>query len=213
MLQAQEEERKRIARELHDETAQSLSMLLTHLDLLESHIPTDNTHLQSGFERIAALARRTLDGARALSHDLRPTILDDAGLIAALQWLAAEYQETYGLPVRVDGRPVLPELSSEVEVALFRIAQEALINSCKHAIANQACLGLSVRRGAIRLVVEDDGRGFDPGSVPAPTREGRLGLYGMHERAALLGGRLSIAAAPGGGTRVEVVLPLKATPR
>ena len=209
VLQAQEEERKRIARELHDETAQSLSMLLTNLDLLEPHIPEDNESLRSGFARVGALAKRTLDETRALSHDLRPTILDDAGLVAALQWIAVEHERAYGSFVRVHAQSRGAErLPPEVEVALFRIAQEALTNSGKYAHARRINLTLSFPGTVARLVVKDNGHGFDPDRVSGPTRKGRLGLYGMRERAALLGGTLSIQSAPDRGTEVCVELPL-----
>jgi signal transduction histidine kinase len=213
VLQAQEEERKRIARELHDETAQALSTLLVTLDVLEPHIPADATPLQDGFARVRSLARRTLDETRALSHDLRPTILDDVGLISALQWFAAEYERTYGRRVEVHARPETEERPvPEVELALFRIAQEALTNCGKYAEANRVSVSLTFDCGAATLVVEDDGRGFDPGQIPGPSREGRLGLYGMHERIALLGGELSIATAPGQGTRITATIPLTGRP-
>jgi PAS domain S-box-containing protein len=208
VLQAQEEERKRIARELHDETAQSLSMLLTNLDLLEPHIPLDNEPLRSGFTRVGALAKRTLDETRALSHDLRPTILDDAGLVAALQWIAVEHERAYGNFVRIDAETRHAErLPSEVEVALFRIAQEALTNSGKYARAKRVNVTLTFPGSTARLVVKDNGEGFDPDRISGPTRKGRLGLYGMRERAALLGGTVSVHSAPGKGTEVRVELP------
>jgi signal transduction histidine kinase len=160
-------------------------------------------------ERVRTLARRVLDETRALSHDLRPTILDDVGLLAALEWLAAEYERTYGGAASFRAAPNLGEaLSAEQEVALFRIAQEALTNSGKHAAARTVDVALSFPDSSVRLVVEDDGRGFDVDHVPGPTREGRLGLYGMRERATLLGGRLQIATIPGRGTRVVAELPL-----
>lgn len=209
VLQAQEEERKRIARELHDETAQSLSMLLTNLDLLEPHIPQDNEPLRSGFTRVGMLAKRTLDETRALSHDLRPTILDDAGLVAALQWIAVEHERAYGSFVRVHAETRRAErLPSEVEVALFRIAQEALTNSGKYAHAKRINVTLTFPGIAALLVVKDNGEGFDPNRISGPTRKGRLGLYGMRERAALLGGTISVQSAPGKGTEVRVELPL-----
>ena len=212
VLQAQEEERKRIARELHDETAQSLSMLLTHLDLVEPHIPDNADELRQGFGRIEALARRTLDETRTLSHDLRPSILDDAGLVAALQWVGADYEQTYRIAVHVEGpKDGSDAVGPEVKMALFRIAQEALQNSVKHSGATSATIVLEFAGGLVRLVVADDGKGFDLRRVPAPTREGRLGLYGMHERAELLGGMLTIKTAPGQGTRVEVEIPLGAS--
>jgi PAS domain S-box-containing protein len=209
VLQAQEEERKRIARELHDETAQSLSMLLTNLDLLEPHIPEDNVSLRSGFTRVGSLAKRTLDETRALSHDLRPTILDDAGLVAALQWIAVEHERAYGSFVRIHAETRRAErLPSEVEVALFRIAQEALTNSGKYAHAKRVNVTLTFPGDTAKLVVKDNGDGFDPSHISGPTRKGRLGLYGMRERAALLGGTVAVHSAPGNGTEVCVELPL-----
>jgi signal transduction histidine kinase len=209
VLQAQEEERKRIARELHDETAQSLSTLLITLDLLESVVPQDNDGLRAGFERIRGLAKRTLDETRALSHALRPTILDDFGLVAALRWFADEFRQTFGTPVevRIDTAPDA-RLAPELELGLFRIAQEALTNSGKYAQADSTRLQLSFPDGTAQLVVKDNGRGFDPDRLAGPTRQGGLGLYGMRERAALLGATLEIDSAPGQGTRVRVRAPL-----
>jgi two-component system sensor histidine kinase UhpB len=209
VLQAQEEERKRIARELHDETAQALSTLLVTLDVLEPHIPPDAAVLQDGFGRVRSLARRTLDETRALSHDLRPTILDDVGLISALQWFAAEYERTYGSRVVVQAEPETERrLPPEVELVLFRIAQEALTNCGKHAQATRVDVSLRFAGGTAQLVIEDNGKGFDPQQVPGPTRQGRLGLYGMHERIGLLGGTLTVDAFPGRGTRISAEIPL-----
>src|SRR5579884_682091 len=209
VLQAQEEERKRIARELHDETAQTLSVLLTNLDLLERDLPRDPT-IRRCFDRVTSLARRALDETRALSHDLRPTILDDAGLLAALEWIAAEFERSYGGRAAVeayfDNDVVLPP---EVEVALFRIAQEALTNAGKHALARDVHVRLAVEPAGAVLRVTDNGRGFDPRAVERPTRKGRLGLYGMRERASLVGGTVDIHSGER-GTRVEVRVPLAA---
>jgi PAS domain S-box-containing protein len=208
VLQAQEDERRRIARELHDETAQTLSILLTNLDLLHRHIEGEDEDMAAGFRRIEALARRALDETRALSHDLRPTILDDAGLCAALEWIAAEHEREFGARVAVRAPSDLDgKLSSEVEVALFRIAQEALTNSGKHANAKRVRVTLSLRRNGVELLVKDNGRGFDPECTAEPTREGGLGIYGMAERAALLGGSLEIQSTPETGTTLRVRMP------
>ncbi|GAC1325876.1 MAG: hypothetical protein NVSMB22_16200 [Chloroflexota bacterium] len=209
VLQAQEEERKRLARELHDDTAQSLSTLLIHLDLLEPVIPVDGDLLRSKVDRIRDLTKRTLDNVRALSHDLRPTILDDFGLEAALRWYADEYRHAYGLPVEMRIEHPAQRLSPEVELALFRIAQEALTNSGKHAEAEWVRLSLAFSTATAELIVEDDGQGFDPGQSPMPTRQGGLGLYGMQERAELLGATLNIESSPDTGTRVMVTVPLR----
>jgi two-component system sensor histidine kinase UhpB len=209
VLRAQEEERKRIAGELHDDTAQALSTLLIALDLLEPSLPPGGGALRPGVDRVRALARRTLDNVRALSHNLRPAILDDFGLVAALRWLADEYRQTFGMPVEIEiGRPAPVRLPPEMELALFRIAQEGLTNSAKYADAGRVRLALSFPDGAAELVVEDDGKGFDPGLVPGPSRAGGLGLFGMRERAELLNASLTIEAAPGRGTRIAVRAPL-----
>lgn len=211
VLQAQEDERKRIARELHDETAQTLSVLLAHLDLLEPHLASHDPTFRSGFERIGALARRALDETRALSHDLRPTILDDVGLVAALEWLLDDHEQTYGgdLHLDVTGEPDQP-LSPEVEVALFRIAQEALSNCGKHAGARTTRISLHFAETSVQLGIEDDGVGFDPDRVPRPSRTGRLGLYGMRERASLIAGTLDVATHTGQGTKIHARVPLPA---
>jgi two-component system sensor histidine kinase UhpB len=209
VLRAQEEERKRIARELHDDTGQQLSTLLIHLDLLAPSIPADNPPLEAGFERVRTLAQRTLDAVRALSHDLRPTILDDFGLIAALRWFGDEYTRTFGVPVTIDINRVPEErLTPEAELALFRVAQEALTNSGKYAQATQTGVTLAGEDGAVVLTVTDNGRGFDPAATTGPTRQGGLGLYGMRERVELLGGQFEIDAAPDRGTRVVAQIPL-----
>jgi PAS domain S-box-containing protein len=210
VLAAQEAERKRIARELHDETAQALSTLLINLDLLEPYIPEECTVLQSGCKRVRALARRALEETRAFAHDLRPAILDDVGLVGALPGLGQQCTETYGVPVQVDvDTPPMGRLPPEVEVALFRIAQEALTNIGKHAAARSARVALALQEGTARLVVQDDGKGFDLEQVRRPTRQGGLGLYGLHERVALLGGTLALDTAPGQGVRLTVTVPLQ----
>lgn len=209
VLQAQEEERKRIARELHDDTAQSLSTLLINLDLIEPQIPLDASVLRDGFERVREIAQRTLGETRALSHALRPTILDDFGLVAALHWFAGEYTRTFGVAVEVHApSPEEHHLSPELELALFRITQEALTNTGKYAEATRACVELTVPDGFTRLVVEDNGKGFDQSQVVGPSRQGGLGLYGMQERAELLGGTLQVDSELGRGTRVTALIPL-----
>ncbi len=210
VLQAQEDERKRIARELHDETAQTLSVLLAHLDLLELRLGSHDPEFREGFERVGALARRALDETRALSHDLRPAILDDVGLVAALEWLIDDYEQTYGgvLGLEINGTDESAQ-SPETEMALFRIAQESLSNCGKHAEADLIQMSLSFGQTFVRLTVQDNGRGFDPERVQRPSRTGRLGLYGMRERAGLLGGTVTIDTRPGAGTIVVAEIPVQ----
>jgi two-component system, LuxR family, sensor kinase FixL len=217
VLQAQEDERKRIARELHDDTAQSLSSLLISLDLLEAHVPEDEPALRVGFDRVRGIAKRALDSVRTLAHGLRPTILDDFGLDAALEWIAVDHTATFGVPVTVAAEEIpAGRLGPEAELALFRIAQEALTNSGRHAGATSLRMTLLPSRRAVKLVVEDDGQGFDADSLTGPSREAGLGLHGIQERVQLLGAGLDVRSAPGQGTRIAVTVPLvsaKARPR
>lgn len=211
ILQAQEEERKRIARELHDETAQSLSTLLINIDLLELQLTPEDGRLRAGMERLRILAQRTLDETRALSHALRPTILDDVGLVAAVRWFVEELSRSFGaaMHVRVSGDEM--RLDPEVELALFRIAQESLNNARKYSKANAVELILAFSDTSVTLTVEDDGAGFDASSLTGPTRQGGLGLYGMQERADLIDASLTIDSEPGRGTTVSVSAPAHMT--
>lgn len=211
-IAAQEAERQRISRELHDEIAQALSTLLMYVDVVEREIPADAVCLREGIERIGIIARRALDGTRAISHDLRPTILDDVGLTAALRWLAHEYADRHGGSIAVEISPEEPTtLSAEQEVALFRIAQEALTNAGKHAAAARVCVSLSITGQQAMLVIEDNGRGFAPGCTARMDWTHGIGLHSMRERAALLGGDVTIDSAPGKGTCITAVVPLQQT--
>jgi signal transduction histidine kinase len=200
VIAAQEEERKRIGRELHDETCQTLAALALAA--------------RSGRAAEAeALAGRALDGIRGLIHDLRPAVLDDLGLAAAIQWLAERHLESRGVAVRCEIEEPLPRLRPEAETALFRAVQEALVNVARHAGAETVLIQAASFGSALRIEIEDDGCGFDPGAVVAPSLDGRgLGLLGMRERLSLIGGRIEIEAAPGRGTRVVLEAPAAAAP-
>jgi two-component system sensor histidine kinase UhpB len=203
VLTAQEEERRRIARELHDDTAQSLTAQLLRLKMLEDRGGvTDSQTLAELISQTAA----TLESIRAIAHELRPPSLDDLGLPAALEGLAAQQRQRFGLPVTVTIRGPRRRLDPDVELALYRIAQEALTNVAKHAQAGQAQLQLSFDNGQVTLEIRDDGRGFDVGQLPS--RQGGLGLFSMRERAQLVGAELTLASAPGAGTVVRVTAPL-----
>jgi two-component system sensor histidine kinase UhpB len=198
VIAAQEEERKRIGRELHDETCQTLAALALAA--------------RSGRSAEAeALAGRALDGIRGLIHDLRPAVLDDLGLAAAIHWLAERHLESRGIAVRCEVEEPLPRLRPEAETALFRAVQEALVNVSRHARAEAVLIQAASFGDTLRIEIEDDGCGFDPGAVAAPSPDGRgLGLVGMRERLSLVGGSLEIEAAPGRGTRVVLEAPAAA---
>ena len=226
VITAQEEERKRIARELHDETSQSLASLLIALERIEAAIPAEMTDLKTRLASASELTRETLDGLRGLVADLRPLLLDDLGLVPAIRWYARQHLEPEGIDLDFDAPAELPRLPAPVETALFRISQEAINNIVRHADASQVRVSLSCARdgdptcdGHILLRIEDDGVGFVNGAGAANATgfspnggggqaEGRFGLFGVRERAAALGGVVEIASTPGLGTRLEVRLPI-----
>jgi signal transduction histidine kinase len=201
VVEAQELERRRLARELHDETGQALTSILLSLKALEERLEGEET--RGAAHEVRELVVSTLQDVRRLAVELRPSALDDFGLVAALERLTQSFSEQTG--IAVDFEAALPErLPDEVETALYRIVQECLTNVVKHARARRVSVLLRRRDGSIAAVVEDDGAGFDP----AAGREGGFGLVGMRERLALLGGRLEIESGDRGTTvAVEVPAP------
>jgi signal transduction histidine kinase len=204
LLTAQEEERGRIARDLHDQIGQSLTAMLLGLD---RQLERSDPSVVGGHDELLRLRRLTavtLADVRRIALDLRPSVLDELGLAAALRRFAREANERYGIAVTV--LVEIPErLAPQVETVLYRVAQEALTNVVRHAHAAEASIVVTVSRGSVQLVVEDDGVGFDPGAL-APAE--RIGLIGMRERLELLGGSLRLESAPGGGCSVHGRLPL-----
>lgn len=211
IINAQEEERKRIARELHDETSQVLTSLLISLAILEESIQTEEARKRISDTR--ALAHQTLRAIRSLSIDLRPSALDDLGLLPALRWYLKEYQQKCPIEVEFHASGLKDRLPTEMETALYRIVQECLTNTARHSHAQHVTVSLREDVDAVYGTIEDDGEGFDYAAllkIPANERGlGRgLGLTGMQERADLLNGELELHTAPGQGTRVEVCIPL-----
>jgi signal transduction histidine kinase len=208
IIAAQEDERKRIARELHDETGQALASLMVGLRNVEE-APT-NEEMRRRLSDLRRVAANTLEDVRALSVDLRPSVLDDHGLVAALARYTQDYVARHHLPVDyqtlgLDGERLPPP----IETAVYRIVQEALTNIAKYAGPCRVSVLLKKRTDQISAIVEDTGGGFDVESVlsrAAPDR--RLGLYGMRERAALLGGAVTIESQPGHGATVYVRIPM-----
>lgn len=199
-VKVQEDERRRISRELHDEAGQALTSMLLHLKSLQ-----DQDDLEIIHDRINGLrytASSTLEELRRLSMDLRPTILDDLGLVPALRWLVSRVLETSDMNIDLDIDDIPGDLRKDIQVELFRIAQEGLTNVVRHSSASNASVTLRRRDGRLDLTITDDGRGFDPHTEPG------LGLVGMRERAELLGGRLYVGPREPGGTRLRVDVPL-----
>ncbi len=196
LLQGQELERTRLARELHDETGQALTSILLGLKPLEEQVGEEPVAL------IRELVATALENVRRLTVELRPPVLDDFGLEPALERLSAMVAESSGLNVQLNvaARPVA--LPPEYETALYRIVQESLTNIVKHASAGSVSIVVAGAEGKVRVVIEDDGEGFDTANV----REGALGLVGMRERIQILGGRFDLQSVPGAGTTLIVEL-------
>ena len=204
VLTAQEEERTRIARELHDDTAQALTSVLVRLRLLERS--AEDKRLRSGLAELRDLTVETLDGVRRLAIDLRPPMLDDLGLEAAIQSHVQDFSRQRQINVNFTSSG-LGRLPPNVELVLYRIVQEALSNVAKHAGASRVETRLSRKGRTLRLLVEDDGCGFDVEAAKG-SRQSGLGLFGMEERLALIGGTLRVESSPGKGTRLSAEVPL-----
>ena len=206
IVSVQEDERRRIARELHDETCQTLAALGMKLDAALS-APTPEI-VQERLREARAFAGRTLSDIHALIYDLRPSVLDDLGLFPAIRWLA-EHNLTpahiaYRCEVTMPGRT----LSSERETTLFRAIQEAIRNVARHSEATQVLIQVEEREHDLQVEIEDDGHGFDLASVAVPGPSGRgLGLLGMRERLSMVGGAVEVISSPDAGTRVILRVP------
>jgi len=209
VTKAQEEERNRIARELHDDTIQALVVLSRQLDDIASDVGGLYEAERANLDNLRQQANTIIEGLRRLSQDLRPPILDRLGLIPALEWLASDVSKYSGIEVNTHLLGTERRLPKESELMLFRIAQEALRNAWRHSEATSADLVVEFDVGAVRMTVKDNGKGFIlPQSVSDLTRSGKLGLAGMRERALLLGGDMSIESEPGRGTTITVEAPV-----
>jgi two-component system, NarL family, sensor histidine kinase DevS len=203
VVEAQELERKRLARELHDETGQALTSILLGLKSLEQAVDSDEG--RQGVASLRDLVVSTLQDVRRLAVELRPAALDDFGLAPALERLVDTYGRQAAVPAHLEIRLGDDRLPPEIETTLYRMVQEALTNVAKHADATSISILLTRTASSVRLVVEDDGAGFDPRSDPD---EG-LGLPGMRERVALLDGRLRVESARGKGTTLVAEVPVR----
>lgn len=205
VTRAQEEERKRIARELHDDTIQALVVLSRQLEDAASTGKGTPEEKRLLLESLRQQTTGIMDGVRRLTQDLRPSTLDRLGLLAGLEWLANDMSQHSGINVRVSVIGVGRRLSQDVELTLFRIAQEALRNVWRHSQATEAEVSVDFQESRVVMVIKDNGKGFAvPSSVGDLTRDGKLGLTGMQERARLLGGTVTFQSEPGKGTGVIV---------
>jgi signal transduction histidine kinase len=209
-IHAQEDERRRIARELHDETGQAMNAMVFGLKAAETALENDPGHAQEVIARLKAAASDNVRELQGIIYDLRPSVLDDLGLIPALRWFAESRLEPAGIEVQWEISGAERRLEPEVETALFRIGQEAMTNALRHAEPHRVRLCLDFSPRSVTLCVSDDGEGFEVESVLAHRDEsGRgLGLLGMRERVELLGGSFAVESAPGAGAKVQAQVPL-----
>jgi signal transduction histidine kinase len=201
VVEAQELERARLARELHDETGQALTSILLGLKPLEQHAASDEA--RNAVASLRELVVSTLQNVRRLAVELRPSALDDFGLVAAVERLTDTFREQSGLRVDLETQLGEERLPPEAETTLYRVIQEALTNIVKHSAASRVSILLQRQSGKVIAMVEDDGAGFDPRS----TRDDAVGLAGMRERVSLAGGRLQVESSPGSGTTLVAEVP------
>jgi signal transduction histidine kinase len=205
LVDAQETERRAISRELHDEVGQALGLLLMDAGRLSNQLGSSDKKGQELIGGIKTVAERTVQTVRNMALLLRPSMLDDLGLVPAVEWYAREMSRRGEIEVEVHEENVSEELPDPVKLCVYRMVQEALNNASRHAAAKNARVELKQTSDAIRVKITDDGRGFDP------RRTRGMGLLGMEERVKRLGGTIQIDSQPGAGTTVHAELPLNRT--
>jgi signal transduction histidine kinase len=204
-MQHHESERRRLSRELHDETAQVFSALKLQLGLLSERA---DAQAEQGLERAMDLVDEGMRSIRSVTETLRPAVLDELGLVPALRSILEDFATRCPMALEVAMPSRLPALNPDVELALYRALQESLANVVRHARARRVRVRLEVHGGDVLLMVEDDGAGLPrQASLSAFELEGRLGLAGMRDRVVALGGSLRLGPGEAGGTRVAVTIP------
>ena len=209
IVKAQEEERKRIARELHDDTSQALYAISRRLD----NFVRNNVRLTSSdtafLQNIRQQLNDSLEEVRRFTQELRPPMLDDLGLLATLRWLISDLEKRCGIDAKLTVSGAERRFPAEVELLLFRSVQEAIRNIEKHSHALKADVSIEFAQGTTKIVVSDTGKGFNlPDSLSELPRSGKLGLTGMEERVRLLGGNLNVQSKPGQGTSLTIEAPI-----
>jgi signal transduction histidine kinase len=208
LVEAEEAERRRLARELHDQVGQSLTAMGINLDIIRTLLPEEiPEELVSHLEDMRRLVTRTTKRVRQVMVDLRPEMLDDYGILAALHWSAERFSRRTGISVTVEGEEAASRLPLQVENVLYRVAQEALTNVAKHAQATRVTMNLKVDSDMVYLVVTDDGVGFTPGHLTDLDEGQHWGLELMAERVEGVSGRFYVESDPGQGTRIKVEVP------
>jgi two-component system sensor histidine kinase UhpB len=205
LSEAEEKERQRIARELHDQVGQNLTALGINLNMLRDQLYGQLTsETDARFNDSIGLLEETTRRIRDVMADLRPSVLDDYGLIAAIRWYSDQFSKRTGLNIAVHGEELIPRLPSEAEITLFRITQEVLTNVAKHAMAENVTVTLKEVFRAISLIIVDDGVGFDPALLRRSSDKNGWGILNIQERAESIGGKLTVESRPGEGTAVII---------
>jgi signal transduction histidine kinase len=209
VLMAQEEERKEISRELHDEIVQTLTGINVHLARLKLESGASKESFSKHISYTQRLVEKSVDIVHQFARDLRPTLLDDLGLIPAIHAYLKAFTKRTGLRVRFSTFAGIESLSNDKRTVLYRVAQAALVNIAQHAEATSASLVITRMPGAVEMVIKDNGKSFNPVRVLDSRRNKRLGLIGMRERVEMVGGTFAVASTPGSGTAVSATLPYK----
>ena len=205
IIEAQENERRRISRELHDEIGQALTAIKFNLDMIDKNLPEASPVVTGILEDARSLSNQTITAMRQLSMDLRPTMLDELGLIPTLRWYVQNFSKRVGIDAQFRVIGFEEKLPSQIETAFYRIVQEALNNISKHAEASQVEISLEQRDSTIHGSIIDNGKGFDLDKALHPESPERgFGMIGMQERISLLGGKIDIQSRPGFGTRIHI---------
>jgi signal transduction histidine kinase len=210
ILHAQEEERKHMSRELHDEVGQALTAISVNLQLLKKKAAKTSGDFNQSIAETQRLLEQTMHNVHRFSYELRPAMLDDLGLIVALRWYIRAFAKRTAIKVSLRADPGVEQLASEPKTVIYRIVQESLTNVSKYAEAGQVHISVRKVASAIRLAVKDDGKGFVVNQLAAgPKDKSGLGLMGMQERLRLVNGEFAVESAPGRGTTICASIPLK----
>ena len=207
ILSAQEEERKKISRELHDEIAQTLTGINVHLATLRTEATVNTKGLKKKISRTQRLVEKSVNIVHRFARELRPTVLDDLGLIPALHSFMKDFTKRTGIHIRFTASAGLEQLDSAKRTVLYRVAQEALTNVAQHAQASRVEVSIQKLRDAIRMEIKDNGKSFEVERVLFAKRNKRLGLLGMRERVEMVGGSFAVESAPGKGTTIRAQIP------
>jgi signal transduction histidine kinase len=206
---AREEEKRKIARDLHDETSQVLASLSAHLEAAVGTLPAEADKTRANLRKAQALSVMVLDELHKLIYELRPSLLDELGLVAAIGSLADSHLKAAGVKVRFKATGIVRRLPLSTEIALFRVVQEAFNNIVKHAHAHNTDVIVHFKKDSVTIRLKDDGIGFDvQEAISSKDRPRGLGLLGMRERVELMNGSLVIKSSPGQGTKIAVKIPL-----